>query len=381
MLKAFNRLWLKGIRRIGKIQKSQTRKMVKNLLAPVVVKRPASKVLKTRIQKSKMPIARQVSSKSSTDEISRQLPGKWLSSYYDAFPDDEKLIARRMRYWLYVPNRDPAVDLPLVVMLHGCGQTATQFAQGTRMNQLAEEKGFAVLYPQQSLRGHPQRCWPWYEKKVQSGGGEVQMIAGTIDKVAHQYAIDNTRIYVAGLSAGAAMAHIMSLIYPHRIAAVGLHSGPVFGAGRTAMGAYAVMQSGSAKASHDAIGNILKTDEAFPKIPAILLHGDADKVVRPINLGQLAQQFRILNQLDSGNAAPVVNKMARRGKNPGNAYRTQDYLIDRKSFLKICEIQHLEHAWSGGDCSLPWNACNGPDASKLIWDFFARHQRPPSASL
>lgn len=380
MLKVFNRLWLKGIKRIGKIQKSQTRKMVKNLFAPAAAKRPASKVLKTTVQKSSANDSRVKPGRPTTDESARQLPGKWLSSYVDMPPDNGKLISRRMRYWLYVPNRDPSVDLPLVVMLHGCSQTAAQFAQGTRMNQLAEENGFAVLYPQQSLRGHPQRCWPWYEKFVQNGGGEIKMIAGAIDKVAHQYAIDNTRIYVAGLSAGAAMAHIMSLIYPHRIAAVGLHSGPVFGAGHTVMGAYAVMQSGSAKASREAISDMLKIDGAFPKIPAILLHGAADKVVRPINLGQLAQQFRILNQLSAENATPVVSKMARRGKKPGNSYQTQDYFINKKSFLKICEIQNLEHAWSGGDCSLPWNACDGPDASKLIWDFFAQHQRVSSTS-
>lgn len=379
MLKAFNRLWLKSIKRMGKIQKSQTRKMVKSLLAPGVAKRPASKVFRTQVQKSQASIARKAREKPSTDEAVIQLPGKWLSSYYDAF-SDKKISARRLQYWLYIPARAPIINLPLVVMLHGCGQTATQFAQGTRMNQLAEQKGFAVLYPQQSLRGHPQRCWPWYERSVQNGGGEVQMIAGAIDKVAHQYPINETRIYVAGLSAGAALAHIMALVYSDRIAAVGLHSSPVFGAAHTALGAYAVMQAGSAKAGSDAIGDALKTKKAFPKIPAILLHGGADKVVRPVNLGQLAQQFRILNQLDSQNATPVISKTARRGKKPVNPYQTQEYLIDRKSFLKVCEIQNLDHAWSGGDCALPWNACNGPDASKLMWDFFARHQRLPSTS-
>ena len=219
-----------------------------------------------------------------------------------------------MSYWLYLPERTSTVGLPLVVMLHGCDQTATQFAEGTRMNRLAEEKGFAVLYPQQSLRGHPQRCWPWYEKSIQRGGGEVQLIAGAIGKITVQYAFDTTRIYVAGLSAGAAMAHIMALPYPDRIAAVGLHSGPVFGAGHTRMGAYAVMQSGSANASDHAIGEAFKKFGAMPKMPAILIHGQADKVVRPVNQTQLAHQFIILNQLGPENAAPMVHKPAGRGK-------------------------------------------------------------------
>lgn len=377
MIKIFNRLWLGGIKRIGKMQKMQTKKIVKNLLVPVMTRRTGLKISRTKIQKSKTPVSRKAPSKSSTVETTHQLPGKWLSSYIDMLPDNGKLIARRMRYWLYFPNRDTTVDLPLVVMLHGCGQTAMQFAQGTRMNQLAEEKGFAVLYPQQSLRGHSQRCWQWYDKSVQKGGREIQMIAGAIDKVVHQYAIDNTRIYAAGLSAGAAMAHILALIFPHRIAAVGLHSCPVFGAGHSPLGAYAVMQGGSAKAGRDAIGDVSKMNEAFPKIPAILLHGEADKIVRPINLGQLAQQFRTLNRLNSENATPVVNKIARKGKNSGNPYQTQDYLVGRKSLLKVCQIRNLDHAWSGGDCSLPWNSCNGPDASKLMWDFFVHHRRAP----
>lgn len=172
------------------------------------------------------------------------------------------------------------------------------------------------------------------------------------------------------------MAHIMALTYPDLIAAVGLHSGPVFGAGHTRMGAYAVMQHGSAKASGNAIGEAFKKASAMPQMPAILIHGQADKVVRPVNQMQLAQQFIILNQLGPENAAPILLKPAGRGKkNPGHPYRLQDFVVGRKPLLRVCEISGLEHAWSGGDCSLQYVACNGPDASKMMWEFFARHRR------
>ena len=381
MLKGLSRLWWRGVKKVSKAQQGQSKKLVRLLLAPSP-KAPRSKNSIRKSSASPVSIARAPDSKlkrkprPKSGEPSSRLPGKWLSCYYNSFPDDGKLPARRMSYWLYLPDRESTSGLPLVVMLHGCDQTATQFAAGTRMNRLAEEKGFAVLYPQQSLRSHPLRCWPWFEKSIQGGGGDVQLIAGTIDKVVRQYAIDTTRVYVAGLSAGAAMAHIMALTYPHRIAAVGLHSGPVFGAGHTRMGAYAVMQGGSIKASGSAIEEAFKNCGGLPKIPAILLHGQADKVVRPINQAQLAQQFKILNRLGPENAAPIMLKPAGRSKiSPSNPYLLQDYVAAKKLLLRVCEILHLEHAWSGGDCTLQYNACNGPDASKMIWEFFARHRR------
>lgn len=240
------------------------------------------------------------------------------------------------------------------------------------MNQLAEEKGFAVLYPQQSLKGHPNRCWHWYEKNTQDGGDDVELIVGVIGKVIQKYPVDPTRVYVGGISAGASMANIVALNYPHMIAAVGLHSGTVFGAGHSRMGALSVMQLGSLKFIGTAIRNIVKKYDPFPKMPAILIHGQEDKVVRPVNLAQLTQQFRILNDIPAEGQPQQVLKAAQTGR---NSYRIQDYYIGRKLLLRTCEILQLEHAWSGGDCTLKFNACAGPDASKMMWDFFARHQR------
>lgn len=371
MLKGLSRLWWRGANRIGKVQHSQQKKLVKSLLAPA--KRPRTKpVARTPpVAATKRNKPKPVKSPSS------RLPGKWLCSYYSSFPHDGRLPARRMSYWLYLPHKTPASALPLVVMLHGCQQTATQFSQGTRMNRLAEEKGFAVLYPQQSLRGHPSRCWRWYDRATQEGGGDVQLIVGIIDAVIAKHAVDTTRVFIAGMSAGAAMAHILALAMPHRIAAVGLHSGPVFGAGHTRMGAYAVMQGGSIKAASTAIGDLLGKSEAFPMIPAILIHGHADKVVRPVNQVQLTQQFITMNRLGGQHAAPpVIKASGRKGsKNAANSYQIQDYVAGKKPMLRVCEIGHLEHAWSGGDCTLPFNACAGPDASKMMWRFFALHRK------
>jgi poly(hydroxyalkanoate) depolymerase family esterase len=396
MMKGLTRLWLRSVKQVSKAQRQQNKKLVNSLFGkPSTSKRrgtasPAVKSTAKSATKSSARSASTVSTRSKTKAdagttagagaSAAPLPGKWLASYYSSFTEDGRLPARRMSYWLYLPSKgvDATSSLPLVVMLHGCEQTATRFSQGTRMNRLAEQKGFAVLYPQQSLKAHPNRCWPWYEKTTQEGGGEVKLIVGTIRKVLEKYPIDTTRIYVAGLSAGAAMANIIALNYPHLVAAVGLHSGTIFGAGHSRMGAYAVMQGGSVRHIGTAIRDVVNRVEAFPPIPAILIHGQQDKVVRPVNLAQLAQQFKILNGLSDESEAPAVLESEGRagGRTPVNPYKTYDHYNGGKLLLRVCEIFHLEHAWSGGDCALKFNACAGPDASKMMWDFFARHRRP-----
>ncbi len=267
--------------------------------------------------------------------------------------------------------------MPLIVMLHGCEQTATQFSQGTRMNQLAEQKKYAVLYPEQSLRSHPNRCWKWYDKATQDGGGDVKIIVGMIEKVAEKYPIDMTRIYICGISAGAAMADIVALNHPHLIAALGIHSGPMFGAGHSMMGAYGVMQHGASNRVASAIAEVLHKAPGFPGMPTILIQGQGDKIVRPINQAQLVQQCLLLNRMAAECAVPVVIKPAGRvgSRNPGRAYETGDFYLGKKLMLRVAQITRLEHAWSGGDGSLAFNSQSGPDASKMMLTFFARHRR------
>jgi len=377
MLKSFTRLWLSGARQVAKTQRSQQKKLLKSLLPKPAAKArrsasPAPKAVAPAAAKRASPNVRQ---RAATIPAPIRLPGKWMTFYYSSLADGV-LPARRMPYWLYIPASAPAGPLPMVVMLHGCEQTAIQFAQGTRMNALAEEKGFAVVYPQQSLRGHPNRCWHWYERSTQNGGDDVQLITGIMDKVCASYPIDRGRIYVAGLSAGAGMANIIALRHPDKVAAVGLHSGPVYGAGHNKVGAYGVMQMGAAHLADQAIRELMLKSAAFPGMPAILIQGREDKVVRRVNLDQLTLQFRMLNGLDAASESAPVERLGRPGgKRYAHPYRLHDYRRGRKLVLRVCEIQHLEHAWSGGDCHLKYNACAGPDASRMMWDFFTRHRR------
>lgn len=371
MLKSLTRLWLSGVKQAAKAQRSQQRKLLKSLLPkpPAKARRKPAKTAAASLAPAKTP-------RQAAPLAGLRLPGKWMAFYYSSLADGGSLPARRMPYWLYIPANAPLGPLPLVVMLHGCEQSAEQFARGTRMNALAEQKGFAVAYPQQSLRGHPNRCWHWYERATQDGGDDVRLIAGIIDKVCAAYPIDRGRIYAAGLSAGAGMANILALRHPDKIAAVGLHSGPVFGAGHSKTGAYGVMQLGASHLAEHAIRTLMLGAVAFPTLPAILIQGREDRVVRRINQEQLEAQFRLINRLDAGSADPPLDKPGQAsGRRRSHAYRVQDYRRGRKVLLRVCDIAQLDHAWSGGDCSLKYNACAGPDASRLMWDFFSRHRR------
>jgi poly(hydroxyalkanoate) depolymerase family esterase len=374
MLKGLTRLWLRGVKQTTKAQTRQQKKWVKALLNVPVAKSPPKKATSRKLTTRKPATARP-----ETRSLPVRLPGKWLAGFYSSFPDKGVLPARRLAYRLYLPHAASMLPqpLPLVVMLHGCEQTAEEFARGTRFNQLAEDKGFAVLYPQQSLRGHPNRCWQWYDKATQEGAGDVEVIAGMIEEFVQKYGMDRTRIYIAGLSAGASMASIVALNYPHLIAAVGMHSGTIFGAGHSRMGAYSVMQAGASRQMRSAIQNVMNPVEAFARMPAILIHGQEDKVVRPVNLAQAAFQFKILNRLTTAGEKPVVIKPGGKpgSKNPAHPYKIYDHYAGRKLMLRVCDIAGLDHAWSGGDATLRFNSGAGPDATKLIWNFFSRHRR------
>lgn len=391
MTKSLTSLWLKNLRRVGKAQQAQGRKIFKTLFtqsvrAPVMKRAKAVKSLKAVKAGAAKAVKPQLKSTKSMAAPTRPapslpaLPGRWKKSFF-TLPGAGLMPARRMLYWLYLPSGITKTLRPLVVMLHGCKQTAADFATSTRMNQLAERKGFAVLYPQQSTAVDSHRCWHWYKRVTQQGLGEVKLIAEMVKQVQEKHRLDRSRTYVAGLSAGAGLAAILALRHPQLIAAAGLHSAPVFGTSDSLLSGFQAMQQG-ASMKHQQTAHEFSADQPqFPGIPVMLIHGKNDSVVRRVNVDHLTAQFVIIDAPFITSVQPVQRSYPGRigGRRPRHAYKTTTYYAGRKPQVVKCEIDLLGHAWSGGQASVPYSAPEGPDATLLMWTFFSRQQRSQQA--
>ncbi|MEO7850878.1 MAG: PHB depolymerase family esterase, partial [Rubrivivax sp.] len=151
-------------------------------------------------------------------------------------------LAGARRYRLYRPPGTRFGErLPLMVMLHGCGQDAKSFALSTRMNRVAARERFLVLYPEQDRLANAQGCWNWFDTKSGRAHGEAALIMKAIDQVCLLYAVDRTRVAVAGLSAGASMAALLVARHPERFKALMMHSGIPPGTAHSTLSAIGAM--------------------------------------------------------------------------------------------------------------------------------------------
>jgi poly(hydroxyalkanoate) depolymerase family esterase len=296
--------------------------------------------------------------------------GEWRRAMHVA-PASPERGERELPYGLYLPPNAKTVGMPLVVMLHGCKQSIDQFAEGTRMNLLADRHRFAVVYPEQSEQAHAHGCWHWYDARDHAGGGEADAVVSLVDALLDEYGFDESRVYVAGMSAGAGLATLLAMRAPSRFAAVALHSGPVFGEAHSGITALDVMRRGARQEPEALIASHVDL-QTYPGMPAIVLQGDDDRVVAPVNGEQLVAQFVRLNRLP-GVAAGAVE--ARRDGCVVREHRRRG-----RGIVRWCRVPGLDHAWSGGDDTVPFHSAIGPDASAMIWDFFSGKRREQSAA-
>ena len=267
-------------------------------------------------------------------------------------------------YKLYVPPAYAGRALPLVVMLHGCTQDADDFAAGTEMNVRAREQGFFVLYPAQSQDGNAQRCWNWFARAHQQRGrGEPALLADMTQSVVKRFGIDTQRVYIAGLSAGGAMADIVASAYPEIYAAVGVHSGLPRGAASNVAGAFAVMKNGE-------LTPRLAAKVSGATVPSIVFHGDADQTVHPKNGEQVIAA--LLRSVASNE--PCVEQAAASG---GRSYtRTIYRATDGETLAEHWLVKGAGHAWSGGSANGSYTDATGPDATgEMLRFFFAQPRR------
>jgi poly(hydroxyalkanoate) depolymerase family esterase len=260
-------------------------------------------------------------------------------------------------YKLFIPPNAGSRALPLVVMLHGCTQTPDDFAAGTAMNDLAREQGCFVLYPAQSQRVNPQRCWNWFKHSHQQRGrGEPAMLAGMVRSIMARNSIDAGRVYVAGLSAGGAMASILGETYPELFAAVGVHSGLAAGAATDLPTALAAMK-----------GAVTARRSAGSGMPTIVFHGDADATVHPSNGEQVLAA-------SVGSDSPTETHAL--GREGGRACTRR--IVRAANGQVVAEhwlVHGASHAWSGGSAAGTYTDVRGPDASAEMLRFFLEHPR------
>lgn len=275
----------------------------------------------------------------------------------------------------------PHTAVPLVCMLHGCTQDAASFAAATRMNEEADRHGFLVLYPEQQRSDNPQGCWNWFRPEHQArGAGEPASIAAIVRELMgapSPWTIDSRRVFVAGLSAGGAMAAIMATVYPDLFAAVAVHSGLAYRSATTMGGAFTAMASaggdpiGQGRAAHAAMGDHARA------IPSMVVHGTADARVAPANADRVLEQFMTANRLaapatcDLDIARPTTTLRGR--VDDGHAY-TRCQWTDHRGVLmhELLKVDGLGHAWSGGAQGGSYTDPRGPDATAAIWRFFAQ---------
>jgi poly(hydroxyalkanoate) depolymerase family esterase len=296
------------------------------------------------------------------------------------------------RFKLFEPAGFEGRTLPLVVMLHGCTQDADDFAAGTRMNELAQERGLFILYPEQAPRSNTHKCWNWFMPGDQRRGqGEPALLAGMTRHVMATHPVDVDRVYVAGLSAGGAMAAILAREYPDLFAAAGVHSGLPPGAAHDVASAFAAMKSGPSTGTSGSAGlaSIAMPAPlvAWPSIappeteagadaahgaPLIVFHGDADVTVHASNgahvvdaaLGTAAWQAT--RHSEAAADGPSFTQVV---------YRAADASPAAPSRAEHWVVHGARHAWSGGDATGTFTESSGPDASREMLRFFAEHPR------
>jgi poly(hydroxyalkanoate) depolymerase family esterase len=294
--------------------------------------------------------------------VSAGQPGEFIAGFF------ANQVGERS-YKLYIPTSYAGQQLPLIVMLHGCKQTPDDFATGTRMNELAEARQCFVLYPAQARSANHSGCWNWFRRADQvRDQGEPSIIAGMTREIVNRYRIDPRKVYVAGLSAGGAMAAVMGVAYPELYAAIGIHSGLACGSAHDLPSALAAMRGMPATR----LGQPKGSTPASPAIPTIVFHGDRDKTVHPRNGEQ------VVSQSVGGNGASCADVSIERGQVPGgHSYsRTVHHDSTGRVALEYWLVHGGGHAWFGGSPRGSYSDPKGPNAAcEMVRFFFSERMK------
>lgn len=286
-----------------------------------------------------------------------------------------------LTYTKFVPDSvGDTESVPLMVMLHGCTQTADDFKNGTQMNEVAAEHEFIVIYPEQSTSRNYNRCWQWFnDANTLRGQGEVAIIAGMVDAVKSAHTIDESQIFVAGLSAGGAMAPNLAVEYGDVFSGVGIHSGLEYDVVENSTDGTIAMTQCNGKdpqqAGTEAYEHLEGIGSTEP-LPTIVFHGTDDTTVYPCNGEQAVEQAIQTNDLlDNGSNDGSVDTTPENESTDCSNPHCADILSygdgDGTTMVEHWIVSGMDHAWSGGDTSGSYTDPDGPDAARVMWEFLS----------
>lgn len=294
--------------------------------------------------------------------------GTYTDEYYDGY-----------HYTKYVPSGASGGE-PLLVMLHGCSQYPDSFARATQMNQIAEEENFVVIYPDQSSLANAYDCWNWYyDANTERGEGEGLTITNMAIEAVNEESLDDSRIYVAGFSAGAAMVPNLLASYADIYAAGGVHSGLEYDAANTATGATYAMSYGGPNPydQGEEAYNAMEYWDVTSEVPTIVFHGTDDGTVDDVNGDQVRTQAVETNDLatdgvddENVDTDPETRTYDSTG---GYNYRRDQYGDGNgNTIVEYWLIGDMGHDWAGGASGEEYTAPDAPDASRAMWNFFSQ---------
>jgi feruloyl esterase len=214
----------------------------------------------------------------------------------------------RLAMFVRTPAGPVPTNAPLIVLLHGCGQSAVSFAKATGWGQLADELHIPLILPEQSGDNNQGRCFNWFRPThVARGLGEALSIRQMVAEAVRRFGSDATRVFVAGLSAGGAMTAALLAAYPEVFAAGAVVAGLPVGAASSASQALIRMaEAGPARSPSawaEQVRHAAPIGYAGPWPRVSIWAGEADRVVDPANGRLLASQWSSVHGLATPNLA------------------------------------------------------------------------------